>query len=319
MDSAKVYKDYYYILGVTPEATTQEISEAYNELYERFGPHVNISGQDPEAMLKAFKDICEAYEVLMDPGRRQEYDRTNQTALHKTHLRQLWGKMTGSNGASVPTQGQAEETRMETEVTLREAIKGTERTFRIDEQLPCRACISLKPVQRLKCYHCRGTGHTFHSREEEVQLPAGMYDRMELRVREAGRFDPRVARNGDLMIVVKLRAHPFFTVMGRDLTCTVPVTMLEAVLGADIEVPTATGKVIMKLQPLTQTGRLYRLKGMGLAGADLLVTVQVVLPTQISAEEVELFRKLKSVSTMRNPRDEIFQKLSELNKQSETD
>jgi DnaJ-class molecular chaperone len=99
--------------------------------------------------------------------------------------------------------------------------------------------------------------------------------------------------------------------IGRDITCTVPVTFLEAILGGEIEVPTATGKVVMKIQPLTQSGKVYRLKGMGLAGADLLATIEVVVPKQISAEEVELFRKLQAMSTYPNPRVELLAKLKE--------
>ena len=72
---SKATKDYYYQLGVRPDSTSEEIQEAYNELYEIRSGHVNVQGQDPDAMLKAYKDICEAYEILMDPNKRREYDR----------------------------------------------------------------------------------------------------------------------------------------------------------------------------------------------------------------------------------------------------
>lgn len=313
MDSAKntSYKDYYYILGVDPESTTQEIYDAYQELYNRFGPHVPISGQEPEAMLKAYKDICEAYEVLTDPIRRQQYDKENLPHLQKTHLRQLWGKLTGTDPNKQDSKNDGEETVMEVEVTLREALKGTSKKLRVDENLPCGNCVNLKPVQRMQCPNCRGAGHTHSTRFEEIAMEPGLYDRMQVRRERLGKFDPRAGRNGDLIVVVKLRQHQYFSVMGRDITCTVPVTILEAILGSEIEVPTPTGKVIMKIQPLTQTGRVYRLKGMGLAGADLLATIEVVVPKEISVDEVELFRKLKAVSTHRNPREEILAKLKE--------
>jgi DnaJ-class molecular chaperone len=312
MDGAKQSsKDYYYILGVSPEATTAEIHEAYRELNDRFGPHVNIAGQDPESMLKAFKEINEAYDILSDPNRRAAYDSTNLPHLQKTHLRQLWGKMTGTTGQDGLGQNAAEETIVEVEVTLREAIKGTIRKVRIDENLPCKHCLSMKPVERMKCQYCRGAGHRHQTRQEEVQLPAGMYDRMLLKVQNLGKFDQRVNRNGDLVVNIKIRQHQYFNVMGRDITCTVPVTFLEAILGAEVEVPTPTGKVVMKIQPLTQSGRVYRLKGMGIAGADLLATMEVIVPKQISGEEVEIFRKLKAISTTPNPREELLKKLKE--------
>jgi DnaJ-class molecular chaperone len=314
MDGAKASssKDYYYILGVSPEATTAEIHEAFRELNDRFGPHVNISGQDPESMLKAFKDITEAYDILSDPARRAHYDSANLPYLQKTHLRQLWGKMTGTTTAD-GFANTAEDTVVEVEVTLREAIKGTLRKVRIDENLPCKHCLTMKPVERMKCQYCRGAGNRHQTRLEEVQLAPGIYDRMVVKVPNIGKFDSRVNRNGDLIINIKIRQHQYFTVMGRDITCTVPETFLEAILGAEIEVPTPSGKVMMKIQPLTQSGRVYRLKGMGIAGADLLATMEVIVPKQISGDEVELFRKLKTISTTPNPREELLKRLKEQN------
>jgi DnaJ-class molecular chaperone len=311
MDGARsTYKDYYYILGVSPEATTAEIHSAFQELYDRFGPHVNMNGQDAASMLKAYKDITEAWETLSDPSRRAAYDQANQPHLQKTQLRQLWGNMRGgTSGEGEAVVANADDTCVEVEVTLREAIKGTICKVRIDENLPCKHCIGMKPVERIKCQYCRGSGQRHQARMEEVQLQPGIYDRQMVKVAGLGKFDQRVAKNGDLVITLKLRQHQYFNVMGRDITCTVPVTFLEAILGGEIEVPTPTGKVVMKIQPLTQSGRVYRLKGMGLAGADLLATIEVVVPKQISAEEVELFRKLKTVSTTPNPREELLKRI----------
>jgi len=81
---------------------------------------------------------------------------------------------------------------------------------------------------------------------------------------------------------------------------------LRSVLGSEIEVPCATGKVVMKIQPLTQSGRVYRLKGLGLAGADQLVTIDVQIPQVLSSEEVSLYRKLKELSREPSPRESMF-------------
>jgi DnaJ-class molecular chaperone len=143
-------------------------------------------------------------------------------------------------------------------------------------------------------------------RVEEIDLPTGLYDNMEIRKPDQGRFDLRANRHGDLIIKIKVKPHPFLSILGRDVTCTVPVTIYEAVLGAEIEAPTATGRVVMKIQPLTQPGRVYRLKGLGLAGADQLVTIDIVMPQNLSGEEVALFRKLKELSKEPNPREAMF-------------
>jgi curved DNA-binding protein len=316
MEGTKGYKDYYYILGVGPKATKQEIDTAYQDLYDRFGPHVSVMGQDPDAMLKAYKDICEAYEILTDPAKRREYDSNASPQLEKAQLRQLWGKITGQSEG----QGQAstgEGTRMDAFLTLKEAAKGTVRKLRIEEHVPCKNCLQLKPVQRMKCDQCRGTGHVQVVRAEEVNIPAKCYDKQELRMSLKGRYDLRSNVHFDLIVTVNIQPHPFFTVNGKDVGCTVPITLLEAVLGAEISVPTMTGKVIMKVQPLSQNGRIYRLKGLGLGGGDFLVTVQVVVPGQISVEELDLYRKLLAINSMKNPRDEIFAKLAAENEASE--
>lgn len=310
MDRAQATdKDYYYTLGLTPQATAKQIQSAYEQLYDRFGPHVSVSGQDPEMMLKTFRAICEAYEVLIDPVKRKEYDSRAGSHLQKGDLRGLWGKTTGAQ--DLPSVQSAEDTRMDIEVTLKEALKGAFRQIRVEEQLPCQNCISMKPVQRLKCDQCRGVGFIRSVRLEDIQLPTGLYSGQDVRIAGKGRYEQRAAKNADLVLTITVKSHNFFTVCGKDLSCTVPITVLEAVLGGEIQVPTATGKVIMKVQPLTQNGKQYRLKGLGLRGGDLLVTVQVVTPATLSVEEVELYRKLAAQTTAKNPREEIMQKAHE--------
>jgi DnaJ-class molecular chaperone len=125
-----------------------------------------------------------------------------------------------------------------------------------------------------------------------------------------GRFDLRAQRNGELIAKIKLKQHPFLAVLGRDITCTVPVTIYEAILGAEIEVPAAVGRVRMKVQPLSQPGRVFRLKGLGLAGADQLVTIEVHIPQQLTADELAMFQKLRTISKEPNPRESIFAKIS---------
>lgn len=362
---SRSYKDYYYILGVTPDASPRQIKAAYDELYDKFGPHASLHGNDPAIMIKTFKDIEEAYECLNDPKRRKEYDDANMPHLQKSQLRQLWTKLTGVDNSTGPVakpqdagQGQPpaqsaaqqqttgqfaqhqntsqqstssfglsggmsttqshrvggsdpNESRMEIEVTLKEAMKGCTKQLRINDQAPCNNCINQKPIERRSCPGCRGTGYLAHDRVEDFSFPSGMFDRMEVRFRGRGKYDLRVGMSGDLVVEIRLRPHSYFTLTGRDICCMVPITLYEAVLGAEIEVPTATGRVIMNVRPLSQHGRVYRLKGLGLAGADLLVTVEIELPNQITGEEVALFKKLKDMAGPANPRHAIFNKLSQ--------
>src|SRR4030095_93783 len=142
MESSKqFFKDYYYILGVHPGATTEEIREAYHDLYEKFGPHVSVSGQDPEMLLKTFKDLSEAYEVLMDPVKRKKYDEQNTQHINKGDLRALWGNLTGVHAPKdEKIRKPASQTDIEIEITLREAIKGSKKQIRVEEPKPCDDC-----------------------------------------------------------------------------------------------------------------------------------------------------------------------------------
>jgi DnaJ-class molecular chaperone len=308
-------KDYYYILGVRPHATTEEIQEAYNDLYQKFGPHVSVQGMDPDILIKTFHDISDAYEVLMNPVNRREYDKFSSDLRQNTgDLRALWTKQRGAftdEDRSPKVVAMAYE--VEVEVTLKEAIKGAQRTIKISDPKPCRDCVGQKAINRMQCPRCKGLGYFNVDRGETLELPTGLYDGLEVRFPERGRFDLRAQKNGELIVKVRLKQHPFLALLGRDITCTVPVTVYEAMLGAEIEVPSAVGRVRMKIQPLSQAGRVYRLKGLGLAGADQLVTIDLVIPQSLTPDEITLVQRLKNMSHEPNPRESIFAKISAVN------
>jgi DnaJ-class molecular chaperone len=322
-------KDYYYILGVPPNATTEEISEAYHELSAKFGPHSDAE-MDEQLQARTIRDLKAAYEILSDAGRRRDYDKNSATFRQTSDVRALWSKVTsgvqqvvqsreqaqtqelkGANSGKMhqaqPTgKVQAQPLEMEIEVTIKEAVKGCHRQLTVSDNKACEECIALKPVERMKCQTCRGVGYFTVDRRVELELPKGLYDEMEIRKTALGKWDMRANANGDLVIKIRLRKHPVLGVLGRDITINVPVTLYEAMLGTEIEVPTATGRVVMKIQPLTQPGRVYRLKGLGLGGADQLITIDVIIPDKITAEEVQLFQKLRQMSKEPNPREGLF-------------
>jgi len=322
-------KDYYYILGVPPNATTEEISEAYHALHDKFGPHSGTE-MDEQLQARTLRDIKAAFETLSDAQRRRDYDKNSATFRQTSDVRALWSKVTsgvqqvvqsreqattqelkGANSGKIHQvqpggKIQALPLEMELDVTLREAVKGCHRQLTITDPKACEECVNLKPVNRMQCTTCRGVGYFNIDRHVELDLPKGMYDDMEIRKTGQGKWDMRANGFGDLVIKIKVRKHPVLGILGRDITVNVPVTLYEAMLGAEIEVPTATGRVVMKIQPLTQPGRVYRLKGLGLGGADQLLTIDVVIPDKLTAEEVQLFQKLKQMSKEPNPRDALF-------------
>jgi molecular chaperone DnaJ len=161
---------------------------------------------------------------------------------------------------------------------------------------PCRECQGVGTVVDERCPECRGTGGVTKTRTINVRFPAGVADGQ--RIRLAGRGEPgeRGGPAGDLYVLVKVRSDDLFGRAGDDLTLTVPITFAEAVLGTDLRVPTLDGTVTLRVPPGTPSGRTLRARGKGVSRrngqvGDLLVTVEVVVPSRVSAEAREALEK----------------------------
>jgi molecular chaperone DnaJ len=154
---------------------------------------------------------------------------------------------------------------------------------------PCRECQGAGTIVTEKCPECQGTGGITKTRRLNVRIPAGVSDGQ--RIRLAGRGEPgaRGGPAGDLYVHVRIRPHDLFGRSGDNLTLTVPITFAEAVRGADLRVPTMEGQVTLRVPPGTPSGRVLRARGKGVVRrdgtcGDLLVTVEVVVPSQLSKE-----------------------------------
>ena len=166
---------------------------------------------------------------------------------------------------------------------------------------PCRDCQGVGTIVDEKCPECHGTGGVTKTRTLNVRIPPGVADGQ--RIRLAGRGEPgeRGGPPGDLFVRAILRADPIFGRSGDDLTVTVPVTYAEAVLGAEVRVPTLEGMVKVKIPPGTPSGRLLRVRGRGVPKrdghqGDLLVTVEIVLPEKLSDEAREALETFASLT-----------------------
>ena len=167
---------------------------------------------------------------------------------------------------------------------------------------PCNACRGQGFVVDDPCPTCRGMGTGRRARNVKVRVPAGVRDGQ--RIRLAGRGGP--GRNGgpsgDLYVTVRVAAHPLFGRKGDDLTVTVPITFPEATLGAEVSVPTLDGPpVTIKVPPGTRSGRTFRVRGKGITTpkkqGDLLVTVEVAVPSKLTREERKAVEALAAVTT----------------------
>lgn len=162
-----------------------------------------------------------------------------------------------------------------------------------------------------RCPHCSGTGETRTTRTVEVRVPAGVEDGTLLRLQGQGASGRGGGSAGDLYLRVKIRPHPFFERKGDDLYCEVPVTVAEAALGAEIEVPTLDGKVKVRIPPGIQSGQRLRLTGLGIpkrtgGRGDLYVRVKIVVPRDLTPRERQLLEELQRLRP-ENPRANLWQ------------
>ncbi len=329
--SAMEFKDYYKVLGVSPKSPPKEVKETYRRLARKYHPDVNPGDASAE---ERFKEINEAYEALRDKKKRARYDQVRAAHLSgrswQTHGRgggrsgipydfgglgggidfEGFGRgSAGSGGFSdffesifgrgrQPGDQQGRDLEQEIEITLAEAYAGTARTFSLQVPGPCPVCTGSGRTESMVCMACRGSGSRMRNRRLDVKIPAGVRDGSRIRV--AGEGHPgRNGERGNLFLIVKIAPDSRFELQTDDLHVNVEIDLVDAVLGAEIAVPTPNGKnVLMRIPAETQNGQVFRLAGQGmphLKGDErggLFVKVQVRLPKGLTPREKELFAEL---------------------------
>lgn len=306
--------DYYSVLGVSESATADEISKAYRKLARKYHPDRNAGDAAAE---ERFKEISAAYDVIGDETRRGQYDQVRRLGPlggafggaggpgagpggfsfnmddlgNRGDLGDLGGLLgsmfAGAGGAGFGTpqgRGRARPGRdLDASLTISfdEAVRGITTSLAIS--------------------------HGSDRKTIKVRIPAGVESGQKIRLRsKGGPGNPP----GDLYVVVSVEDHPLFGRKGDRLTLQVPITITEAALGADIEVPTYAGdSVTVRIAPGTQTGQTLRVRGAGAptgdGTGDLLVTVNVVVPDQLTAEQQAALSTLAELDSS-DPRRALF-------------
>lgn len=297
-------KDYYSILGVTKNATDEEMKKAFRKLAVKYHPDKNPGNKEAE---EKFKELNEAYEVLSDAEKRKKYDKYGAN----------WNQFNGSQGqhqyqGGSPGSGQSyrfdddsdefygqsgdfsdifgdffnrsggskrggsrkhkgQDYQSEMTIGMDEAYQGTARLITLNEQ---KIRITLKP---------------------------GAYNGLTIKLPGKGAPGINGGPAGDLLITIKVLPHTLYKRDGDDIRQTVPVDLFTAVLGGEKEVNTLAGVLKVKIPAGTQSGKLLRIRGKGMPvynkpgqTGDLLVEIQVLIPEKLTSEQQELFRQLQS-------------------------
>lgn len=191
-------------------------------------------------------------------------------------------------------------------ISREDAQTGMVKTVQVQHTEGCRRCSATGKVNGVPCSVCHGEKQIVTVRKIDVRVPAGVKAGSKVRVAKEGGRGIAGGESGDLFLVVKIEEDQFLKIDGLNVSCDLPVSIVEAVLGAEIDVPTIHGKVKMVIPPQTNSGRVFRLKGQGVtlngATGDQYVTVQIVAPKTLSAKERELYEQLSKLSTD-SPRD----------------
>ncbi|KZE92342.1 MULTISPECIES: DnaJ C-terminal domain-containing protein [unclassified Agromyces] len=319
-------KDFYAILGVSKDASDADIKKAYRKLARKYHPDQNPGDAAAESK---FKEISEAHSVLSDPEERKEYDAvramgqgarfTAPGAGGAGGFEDVFGGMfggPGGRGTRYTTQQGAGQ--------YDDLLSGLFGGGRFGQPTggyggfggPTRgrdvtASTTLDFVTATK--GDRITLQTAEGREITVNVPAGVADGQKIRLRGKGHPSPDGGEAGDIVLTVKVRKHPVFERDGLNLRVNVPVTFVEAALGATIQVPTLGGEPVkLRVAPGTPSGRVLRVKGRGVetkkGTGDLLAVVQVAVPSHLSKEAEEKLREFAALLPDENPREDLLAK-----------
>ncbi|AOS66053.1 molecular chaperone DnaJ [Actinoalloteichus hymeniacidonis] len=181
---------------------------------------------------------------------------------------------------------------------------------------PCRDCRGSGRLIDDPCPECGGEGVSTQTRTLTVRIPGGVTDNQRIRLASQGEPGRRGAAAGDLYVRVHVTPHPVFGREGDDLTLVLPVTFPELTMGATLSVPTLDGRVSVKVAPGTASGRVLRVRGRGIAkrdgsSGDLLVTLQVTVPSRLDGPAEEALRNYAEVTADHDPRAELTRLLDE--------
>ncbi|MDD2694912.1 MAG: J domain-containing protein [Anaerolineales bacterium] len=315
------FRDYYQILGVSKDAEKNEIKKAYRKLARKYHPDVNPGDKAAE---EKFKEINEAYEVLSDAEKRKKYDRfgTQWRQYERSGGRpedfdwSQWTSAPRGGGSTTRTISQEELERM-----FGGGLGGFSDFFemlfgdlgrrstgfgqRQAGSRPARGQDSLHTVQISLEEAFHGATRTLEwegGRRIEVRIPPGVRSGSRLRLSGQGASGRAGGQAGDLYLKIEVLPHARFRRQGDDLKLTQPIDLYTALLGGKVNIPTLEKTVELTIPPETANGKTFRLRGLGMPSlktpsqrGDLYVSVDVHLPTRLSAKEKELLQQLRNL------------------------
>lgn len=322
-------KDFYSLLNVSRSATADEIKKSYRKLAMQYHPDKNPGDKKAE---EKFKEITEAYEVLSDTKKREMYDQFGHAGAQgfggaggpfggaggfggfggagaggagagaggdpfQDIFGDVFGEIFGNARGGGPGAGGAR---------ARRPSKGTDLRYTLNISFEESALGSEKVISFM-----RQRGGREEPAKLSVNVPAGVKEGQRLKLAGEGDASGGAAA-GDLYVIINIQEHPLFKRNENDVTLDLPIVYTDAILGTNIEVPTLTGKAMIRIPPGTHSGQTFRLKGKGFpklggfGSGDMLVRVLVDTPSSLSNKQKELVEELAK-TTDSSPLVKAFQ------------
>lgn len=361
-------RDYYEVLGVSKDASEQDIKKAYRKLALKYHPDRNPDDPDAE---KNFKEAAEAFDVLKDANKRARYDQFGHKGMHSGGFNEpdfqnvnindifsqfsdifgsdIFGGGGGFGGAGGGRSRRRSQTgrpgsdlKIRISLSLKEIAFGTEKKLKVKKHVTCSQCegtgaetdsdfmtcetcngmgevrqvsrtmfgqfVNVQPCPtchgegrtiKNKCSNCGGEGRVKGEETVKVKVPSGVTDGNYITLRGQGNAGMRGGEAGNLIVLLEEEEHKDFERDGNDIYYNLNLSVPDAILGTEVEVPTLKGKAKIKVEAGTQAGKLLRMKGKGIEGlntsavGDQFVKVHVYIPTKLSDKEREKIESLK--------------------------
>jgi curved DNA-binding protein len=303
------FKDYYSILGVNKSASADEIKKAFRKLAVRYHPDKNIGNKAAE---EKFKEINEAYQVLSDSEKRNKYDELGENWKYNRQYGggtddfdwSKWGnqkkrKSQAFNGENIfGEEGEFSD--------FFEYVFGNGFGKRSNRQSKGQDYEANMAISLEEAYHGTHRQIDLNGQKIRIKIKRGIKNGQALLIKGKGERNAYGGSSGDLYINVSVNTHTEFERKENNLHCTVNVDLYTAILGGSINIQSMKGIIKMDIPKETDSEKIFRLKGLGMPlydkeneFGDLYAKVKIVLPKNLSQQEIELFNQLSKISAQR--------------------
>lgn len=364
-------RDYYEVLGISRNATKDEIKKAYRKLAMQYHPDRNPGDKQAE---DNFKEAAEAYEILSHDEKKVNYDRFGHEGVRGStfgtegfssvndifsHFSDIFGGSSifddffgGSQRGRSRRRGSGtpgSDLRITLKLTLEEIATGTSKKIKIKKQIKCSECNGIgaqagtslktcpvcnglgevKTVSRSvfgqfvnisvchncngegqvvdsPCRKCSGDGRVYDETTIKIDVPSGVQEGNFMTLRGEGNSGKRGGQPGDIIVVFQELQHEHFIRENDDIIYNLFITIPQAALGAEVEVPTLVGRAMLRIDSGTQPGKMLKMKGKGIrhlnhsGSGDQIVRVNVAIPQKLNSKEKELLKQLSEMPNIKS-------------------